>query len=59
MNGRGNLVAAGFALTALSYGLSRFAYGLLLPDIREELSLGATAAGWIGPHELLLTSAQR
>ncbi|MBB4005166.1 MFS transporter [Aurantimonas endophytica] len=48
MNGRGNLVAAGFALTALSYGLARFAYGLLLPDIREELSLGATAAGWIG-----------
>lgn len=43
-----NLVAAGFALTALSYGLARFAYGLLLPQIREDLSLGITAAGWIG-----------
>lgn len=43
-----NLVAAGFALTALAYGLARFAYGLLLPQIRDELSLGVTAAGWIG-----------
>lgn len=43
-----NLVAAAFALTALSYGLARFAYGLLLPQIRAELSLDATAAGWIG-----------
>ncbi|CAO3426287.1 MFS transporter [Azospirillum endophyticum] len=46
--GKGNLVAAAFALTALTYGLARFAYGLLLPKIREDLSLGATAAGWIG-----------
>lgn len=44
----GNLVAAAFALTALSYGLARFAYGLLLPQIRADLSLGAAAAGWIG-----------
>lgn len=43
-----NLVAAGFALTALSYGLARFAFGLLLPQIREDLALGVTAAGWIG-----------
>ncbi len=48
MSGRSNLVAAGFALTALSYGLARFAYGLLLPQIRADLSLSATAAGWIG-----------
>ncbi len=48
MNGRVNLVAAAFALTALSYGLARFAYGLLLPQIRTDLSLSATAAGWIG-----------
>lgn len=48
MRGRINLVAAAFALTALSYGLARFAYGLLLPQIREDLSLSATAAGWIG-----------
>lgn len=44
----GNLVAAAFALTALSYGLARFAYGLLLPQIREDLSLDTAAAGWIG-----------
>jgi predicted MFS family arabinose efflux permease len=44
----GNLIAAAFALTALSYGLARFAYGLLLPQIRNDLSFGAAAAGWIG-----------
>ncbi|TLX63628.1 MFS transporter [Stutzerimonas nosocomialis] len=43
-----NLVAAAFALTALSYGLARFAYGLLLPQIREALGLDVSAAGWIG-----------
>ncbi|WP_462381836.1 MFS transporter [Pseudomonas sp. Marseille-QA0892] len=43
-----NLVAAAFALTALSYGLARFAYGLLLPQIRDDLSLSVTAAGWVG-----------
>lgn len=43
-----NLVAAAFALTALSYGLARFAYGLLLPQIRQELALSVAAAGWIG-----------
>ncbi|MBO1073727.1 MFS transporter [Roseomonas marmotae] len=48
MKGGRNLVAAAFALTALSYGLGRFAYGLLLPQIREDLALSSTAAGWIG-----------
>ncbi|MGO2489449.1 MAG: MFS transporter [Pseudomonas taetrolens] len=43
-----NLVAAAFALTALSYGLARFAYGLLLPQIRADLGLDVTEAGWIG-----------
>lgn len=43
-----NLAAAAFALTALSYGLARFAYGLLLPQIRQELAFDATVAGWIG-----------
>ena len=46
--GTANLVAVGFALTALAYGLARFAYGLLLPQIRTELDLGTVAAGWIG-----------
>lgn len=48
MKGRAHLVAAAFALTALSYGLTRFAYGLLLPQIRQDLSFSAAAAGWIG-----------
>ncbi|MDF2800057.1 MAG: hypothetical protein K0R85_2801, partial [Devosia sp.] len=48
MSGQGNLVAAAFALTALTYGLARFAYGLMLPDIRVELDLDAATAGWIG-----------
>lgn len=48
MNRGINLVAAAFALTALSYGLARFAYGLLLPQIRADLSFSATTAGWIG-----------
>jgi len=43
-----NLLAAAFALTAVSYGLARFAYGLLLPQIRAELSLDITSTGWIG-----------
>lgn len=43
-----NLVAAAFTLTALSYGLARFAYGLLLPQMRAALSLDVTVAGWIG-----------
>ena len=48
MNRSVNLVAAAFALTALSYGLARFAYGLLLPQIRADLGLDVTEAGWIG-----------
>lgn len=48
MNRGVNLVAAGFALTALSYGLARFAYGLFLPQISAEMSLGVATAGWIG-----------
>jgi sugar phosphate permease len=43
-----NLLAAAFALTAVSYGLARFAFGLLLPEIRTELSLDIAATGWIG-----------
>ncbi|MEM6158957.1 MFS transporter [Erwinia sp. P6884] len=48
MNSRINFVAAAFSLTALSYGLARFAYGLLLPQIREDLAVSVTVAGWIG-----------
>lgn len=48
MSHRINFVAAAFALTALSYGLARFAYGLLLPQIRADLAISVTTAGWIG-----------
>ena len=48
MSGKLNLVAAGFALTALTYGLARFAYGLMLSHIRADLAMSAAAAGWIG-----------
>ncbi|MGV1755066.1 MFS transporter [Agrobacterium sp. CG674] len=48
MRRNANLVAAAFSLTALSYGLARFAYGLQLPYIRDDLVLDASAAGWIG-----------
>ena len=40
-----NLLAGAFALTAVSYGLARFAFGLLLPEIRTELSLDIAATG--------------
>jgi predicted MFS family arabinose efflux permease len=43
-----NLLAAAFALTAVSYGLARFAFGLLLPQIRTELSLDIGTTSWIG-----------
>jgi len=43
-----NLLAAAFALTAVSYGLARFAFGLLLPQIRTELALNIGTTGWIG-----------
>ncbi|KXG87329.1 MFS transporter [Agrobacterium bohemicum] len=48
MRGHANFLAAAFSLTALSYGLARFAYGLQLPYIRDDLVLNAAAAGWIG-----------
>ncbi|YBV94654.1 MFS transporter (plasmid) [Phyllobacteriaceae bacterium JZ32] len=48
MTGKLNLVAAGFTLTALTYGLARFAFGLLLPDVRADLAIDAAGAGWIG-----------
>ncbi|RJK92404.1 YbfB/YjiJ family MFS transporter, partial [Paracoccus aestuarii] len=43
-----SLIGAAFALTALAYGLSRFAFGLLMPQIKAELGLTPIQAGWIG-----------
>lgn len=42
------IVAPAFMLTALTYGLARFAYGLLLPDIQSDLGFDTGTAGWIG-----------
>lgn len=38
---------SGAALIAVMFGLARYGYGLLLPDMRAELGLSATAAGGI------------
>ena len=32
---------------AVSNGLARFAYGLILPAMRDDLALSYTVAGWI------------
>lgn len=42
------LVAAGLALIAVTYGLARYAYGLFLPELREEFALSAASLGLIG-----------
>ncbi|MGJ9414248.1 MFS transporter [Aeromicrobium sp. CF4.19] len=38
---------AGASLIAVMFGLARYGYGLLLPDMREDLGFSATAAGAI------------
>jgi hypothetical protein len=42
------LVAPGLAMSAVTSGLARFAYGLFLREIRESLDLSQTALGYIG-----------
>jgi predicted MFS family arabinose efflux permease len=42
-----SIVAASFSLTALTYGLGRFAYGLLLPAIQADLHMSASVAGLV------------
>ena len=39
---------AGSATVATAFGMARYGYGLLLPDIQDDLALGATALGAIG-----------
>ena len=43
----------GAALIAISYGLARFAFGLFVPPIREELDLSSTVIGTIGALPLI------
>ena len=42
------LVSAGVAAVAVAFGLARYGYGLLLPDIRADLGLGTAVLGLIG-----------
>lgn len=42
------LIPAGVALVGVSYGLARFALGLFLPEIRNDLGFGPEIAGAIG-----------
>jgi hypothetical protein len=42
------LAVAGSATIATAFGMARYGYGLLLPDIQDDLALGATALGAIG-----------
>jgi len=40
-------VASGVAVIAVAFGLARYGYGLLLPDIRADLGFDTTTAGMI------------
>ena len=42
------VVSAGAASVAVSFGLARYGYGLLLPDLRAALDLDSAALGLIG-----------
>lgn len=42
------LVCAGAAAVGTAYGLARYGYGLLLPEIRADLGLGTAVLGVIG-----------
>jgi MFS transporter, DHA1 family, inner membrane transport protein len=42
------IAVVGSGIIAITYGLARFVFGLFLPEIRNDLGLGATGAGIIG-----------
>ena len=42
------MVPAGVAMVAVTFGLARYGYGLLLPDMRADLGIGVGTAGLIG-----------
>ncbi|MGU3408989.1 hypothetical protein ACLBWP_02685 [Microbacterium sp. M1A1_1b] len=48
------LIVAGTALIAVTYGLVRLAYGLVLPDVRADLDVDAVAAGSISAGASML-----
>jgi predicted MFS family arabinose efflux permease len=41
------IVSAGVGVVAVAYGLARYGYGLLLPDMRAEFGLSSTALGLV------------
>nr|WP_052478156.1 MFS transporter [Kibdelosporangium sp. MJ126-NF4]CEL16494.1 major facilitator superfamily MFS_1 [Kibdelosporangium sp. MJ126-NF4]CTQ90446.1 major facilitator superfamily MFS_1 [Kibdelosporangium sp. MJ126-NF4] len=45
--GIGRIVLPGAAMIAITFGLARYGYGLLLPDMQAELRIGADTAGLI------------
>lgn len=42
------IAVVGSGILAITYGLARFVFGLFLPEIRDDLVLGATGAGIMG-----------
>src|SRR4051794_29455438 len=42
------LAGAGSATVATAFGMARYGYGLLLPDIQHALALGAATMGAVG-----------
>lgn len=48
MNPTLKLVLPGFALIGITYGFARFAYGVFLPAIREDVALTSMLSGLIG-----------
>ena len=60
MTGRSQLVAAGIAMVGTAFGLARYGYGLLLPEIRGSFGLSNAALGLIATGSYvayLLTTA--
>ncbi|HWT94018.1 MAG TPA: hypothetical protein VN238_13525, partial [Solirubrobacteraceae bacterium] len=55
---RRGIVPAGVAAIAVTFGLARYAYGLFVPDLREEFDLGTGALGAIatGSYALYLAA---
>lgn len=41
------LAITGFTLIAITYGMARFSWGIMLPDIRQAIPLSPQAAGLI------------
>lgn len=47
MNGQTSLSITGFSIIAVTYGMARFSWGLMLPDIRQAIPFTPQVAGFI------------